>query len=153
MRRLSLAAVVLAAASAPLSAADLELVSVTKIWDRAPHNAFTDLIRHEGQFLCVFREGAKHVSPDGAMRVIASKDGEAWDSVAVITSKTGDLRDAKICVKPDGTLSLWGQRWIPAGRDSFIRDDGKRRLGFARDANRRIIAVSAGSWRVADRIP
>ncbi|MGH8242177.1 MAG: serine hydrolase domain-containing protein [Steroidobacteraceae bacterium] len=53
----------------------------------------------------------------------------------------------------DGTLSLWGQRWIPSARDLFIRDDGKRRLGFARDGENRVIAVSAGSWRVADRVP
>ena len=39
------------------------------------------------------------------------------------------------------------------GRDLFVRDDGKRSLAFARDADRRVIAVSAGSWRVADRIP
>ena len=33
------------------SAADApkpELVDVRKIWDQAPHNAFTDLVRHEG---------------------------------------------------------------------------------------------------------
>ena len=57
-----------------------------------------------------------------------------------------------VTAKPDGTLSLWGQRWIPTGRDLFIRDDGKRKLGFARDAEGRVSAVSAGSWRVADRI-
>jgi CubicO group peptidase (beta-lactamase class C family) len=55
---------------------------------------------------------------------------------------------------PDGTLSLWGQRWIPLPeRDLFVRDDGKRKLGFARDAAGRVAAVSAGSWRVADRLP
>jgi hypothetical protein len=110
MRWLSHTAVVMAAAlaAAPLSAADLELLSVKKIWDKAPHNAFTDLIRHEGRFLCVFREGAKHVSPDGALRIIASKDGETWESLALITSKSGDLRDAKLCLKPDGMLSLGG---------------------------------------------
>jgi CubicO group peptidase (beta-lactamase class C family) len=58
----------------------------------------------------------------------------------------------ELTAQPDGTLSLWGQRWIPAGRDLFIRDDGKRHLGFARDAQGRVSAVSAGSWRVADRI-
>ena len=54
--------------------------------------------------------------------------------------------------KPDGTLSLWGQRWIPVGQDLFIRDDGRTYLGFARDPAGGITAVSGGSWRVADRI-
>jgi CubicO group peptidase (beta-lactamase class C family) len=58
----------------------------------------------------------------------------------------------EVAVQPDGTLSLWGQRWIPIGRDLFSRDDGKRNLGFARDAQGRVSAVSAGSWRVADRV-
>jgi CubicO group peptidase (beta-lactamase class C family) len=58
----------------------------------------------------------------------------------------------RVDATPDGTLSLWGQRWTPTEPDLFIRDDGKRHLGFARDAEGRLSAVSAGSWRVADRI-
>ena len=42
---------------------------------------------------------------------------------------------------------------FPRQPDLFIRDDGRRHLGFARDAAGRLSAVSAGSWRVADRIP
>jgi CubicO group peptidase (beta-lactamase class C family) len=53
----------------------------------------------------------------------------------------------------DGTLSLWGQTWIPRGDDLFIRDDGKRLLGFARAPDGKIASVSGGSWRVADRLP
>jgi hypothetical protein len=41
----------------------LKLLSVKKIWDAAPHNAFTDLIRHSGQFFCVFREGTPMFHP------------------------------------------------------------------------------------------
>jgi CubicO group peptidase (beta-lactamase class C family) len=55
--------------------------------------------------------------------------------------------------RPDGTLALWGQIWIPLRRDLFIRADGQRLLGFARDAQGRPATVSAGSWRVADRVP
>jgi len=58
----------------------------------------------------------------------------------------------RIEASADGSLSLWGQRWIPVARDLFVRDDGKRCLGFARGPDGRIAAVSAGSWRVADRI-
>jgi hypothetical protein len=85
-----------------------ELVSVQKIWDQAPHNAFTDLIRWKGNWYCVFREGKAHVSPDGALRVLKSKDGAAWISAARITHPTADLRDAKITVTPDKRLMLSG---------------------------------------------
>lgn len=85
-----------------------KLVEVKKIWDKAPHNAFTDLVRHKDEWFCVFREGKKHVSPDGALRVITSKDGEKWESAALLTSEDADLRDAKITVTPDGLLMLSG---------------------------------------------
>ena len=85
-----------------------ELVEVKKIWDKAPHNAFTDLVRFRGQWYCCFREGEKHVSPDGALRVIASPDGVEWTSVALMTSGTADLRDAKLTVTPDNRLMLSG---------------------------------------------
>src|SRR5258705_12334682 len=63
-----------------------ELLEVRKIWDHAPHNAFTDLIRFKGNWFCVFREGQAHVSADGALRVITSKDAQTWTSAALLTS-------------------------------------------------------------------
>jgi hypothetical protein len=88
--------------------APLKLIEARKIWDQAPHNAFTDLIRFQHRWFCVFREGTSHVSPDGALRVITSADGGKWESAALIASPTSDLRDAKISVTPDGRLMLSG---------------------------------------------
>ena len=85
-----------------------EIIDVRKIWDGAPHNAFTDLVHYQGKWICVFREGQKHVSPDGALRVISSTNGDKWTSLALVTSETSDLRDAKITVAPDGRLMLCG---------------------------------------------
>lgn len=31
--------------------------SVERIWDQAPHNAFTDLVRWRERFYCAFRAG------------------------------------------------------------------------------------------------
>jgi hypothetical protein len=86
----------------------LKLVEVRKIWDQAPHNAFTDLVRFQDRWFCVFREGNKHASPEGALRVITSTDGRTWESAALLTSPISDLRDAKINVTPDGQLMLSG---------------------------------------------
>src|SRR6185437_11243012 len=63
-----------------------KLVEARKIWDQAPHNAFTDLVRFHDRWYCVFREGKAHVAPDGALRVITSTNGEKWESAALITS-------------------------------------------------------------------
>src|SRR5438309_10009047 len=83
-----------------------KLIEVRKIWDQAPHNAFTDLVRFQGRWYCVFREGKGHVSPDGALRVLTSAEGDKWESAALMTSPTSDLRDAKIAITPDGRLML-----------------------------------------------
>lgn len=96
------------AAPSTNAVAGAELVSVRKIWEHAPHNAFTDLIRFRNEWFCVFREGEAHVSPDGALRVITSRDGESWMSAALLISTNGDLRDAKITVTSDGELMLGG---------------------------------------------
>ena len=94
--------------SAAMAEEKAEIVEVRKIWDQAPHNAFTDLVRFKDHWYCVFREGKGHVSPDGALRVITSADGEKWESAALITSEDSDLRDAKISVTPQGELMLAG---------------------------------------------
>lgn len=107
LRRVFILTIVLLG-STPLFAEEPILLEVRKIWDRAPHNAFTDLLRYQDRWYCVFREGSRHVSPDGALRVITSRDGETWESAALITSPTYDLRDAKITATPDGQLMLNG---------------------------------------------
>ncbi len=88
------------------------LIESKKIWDKAPHNAFTDLLRHNDQWYCVFREGKAHVSPHGSLRVLTSKDGKQWKSIALITHPKYDLRDAKITVTPDNRLMLNGAGMI-----------------------------------------
>jgi len=90
------------------ASSNVELAEVRKIWERAPHNAFTDLASFKGKWFCVFREGAAHVSPDGALRVITSKDGKDWVSTALLKYPDADLRDAKITVTPDDRLMLSG---------------------------------------------
>src|ERR1051326_9107152 len=93
-------------ATAAAAKGEAALVEVRQVWDRAPHNAFTDLVRFKGHWFCVFREGTAHVSPDGALRVITSPDGREWVSAALLTQTNADLRDAKITVTPNNELML-----------------------------------------------
>jgi hypothetical protein len=107
------------------------LVDYAKIWDEAPHNAFTNLIHYKGAWYCVFREGQGHVSADGALRVITSQDGETWTSTARITSETADLRDAQICITPDNKLMLSGAAALHQPADArhqtmaYFSEDGR----------------------------
>ena len=78
--------------------------------------------------------------------------GEYLSSFACRSCEGTEAETFTIEVQPGGSLSLWGQTWIPLERDLFVRHDGRRFLGFARNRGGRIAAVSAGSWRVADRV-
>ena len=98
---------------------------VHKIWDQAPHNAFTDLIRFNDKFYCTFREGTGHVpgenGKDGEIRIIASEDGKQWESVALLQKENYDLRDAKLSITPEGKLMV-----LMGGTDY----DGNQRMGM-----------------------
>jgi hypothetical protein len=83
-----------------------QLVSVRKIWDAAPHNAFTDLLRWHDKWYCTFRESEKHVGGDGKIRVIESPGGETWRSKALIAEQGIDLRDPKLSITPDDRLMI-----------------------------------------------
>ncbi len=90
-----------------------KIISIERIWDRAGHNAFTDLVYFNGMFYCVFRESATHKPGqnldhiiNGSIRMITSKDGQNWTSVAHLFEKDTDLRDPKLSVTPDNKLML-----------------------------------------------
>ena len=112
------------------------LVSVQRIWDKAPHNGFTDLIRFKGRWYCTFREGQGHASHDGVLKVIASDNGKQWESVATFNSLRGwDMREAKFSIMPDGRLMLIGceanRKTKPAHHQSLVwfTADGKNWTG------------------------
>jgi hypothetical protein len=104
------------------SGSELKLVAlVEKIWDHAPHNAFTDLIRFHKHWYCVCREGTGHASGAGTIRVLVSEDGKKWSSAALLEKKGVDLRDPHLSITPDGRLMIVGGAAEPPSRDP-VRD-------------------------------
>jgi hypothetical protein len=102
---LGLAYVPSAVASPP--PAPLTKLSGKKVWDGGIYNAFTDLTHFGGRWLCCFREGVAHNREQGNIRIVASRDGETWESVSFLRSKDPvDLRDPKFALMPDGRLML-----------------------------------------------
>ena len=85
--------------------------SVKQIWSNGSHCAFTSIERFNGRYYCTFREGATHIfdsngEAKGKIRILASDDGEKWESVAFIGKDGFDLRDPKLSVTPDGRLMI-----------------------------------------------
>jgi len=125
----------------------VEIVEVKKIWDQAPHNAFTDLVRWHDLFYCAFREGRGHVSTDGRIRIIESKDADNWASAAFISLEGFDLRDAHLSVTPDDRLMLTGGA-APREKDNQSAPTGTF-VSFSKDGRewtRPQIAVEPGRW-------
>src|ERR1700704_3790165 len=108
--RYTFLSVLLVCVSLPATAAPptAKLISAKKIWDQAPHCAFTDLAFWKGHFVCAFREGRAHVATDGRIRILMSPDGDSWSANAVLTLEGFDLRDAGLSVTPDDRLMLIG---------------------------------------------
>ena len=137
-----------------IEAGGLELLSTEMIWDKGDHNAFTDLIRYKGRWICTFRESEAHVGGDGKIRVLESKDGKKWDSAALIAEAGTDLRDPKLSIARDGRLmivaggSIYGGTKVLKGRQP--------RVMFSRDAKQwtapqRILSEGEWLWRVTWR--
>jgi hypothetical protein len=83
-----------------------QLIDLRKIWDQAPHNVLTDLIRFGKTWFCVFREGSSHKSPDGRIRILSSRVGLTWKAAALLSCPGADLRDPKFTITPEGRLML-----------------------------------------------
>lgn len=90
-----------------IKTANPHLISSKVIWEEAEYSAFTDLAEFKGFFFCVFRESTSHAADrDGQIRVLKSKDGDVWESVALLAKEGLDLRDPKLSVTPEGKLML-----------------------------------------------
>jgi len=96
----------LAAAGNAPAPPEAEIVDVRMIWGRAPHNASADLLRFRERWYCVFREGSLSASPDGAVRVLSSPDGNVWQSSASVSVPGTDLRDPKLSTTSYNRLLL-----------------------------------------------
>ena len=116
-----------------------------RIYDEAPHNAFTDLTEFKGQYFVAFRTGSDHASFDGEIRVMASKDLENWQEVAVLSTPDDD-RDPHFAVFRGGLFLYFAcrQKSDPEGDRTMcaLSEDGRR---FTKP--KRIFRKSNRLWR------
>ncbi|GAA4314156.1 hypothetical protein [Compostibacter hankyongensis] len=125
-------------ASLRKSTTDTPMPEAIRIWDRAPHNAFTDLLRFRNAFYCVFREASAHVyGTDGKIQVLRSADGKSWHSIAVLEKAGTDLRDPKISVTPQGKLMILMGGSVYRGK---VLVDGQTHVSFSDETGSRFSA-------------
>ncbi|MCD5390257.1 hypothetical protein LR007_00035 [candidate division NPL-UPA2 bacterium] len=72
----------------------LNLKEVKRVYHDGRHNAFTDITRYKGKYYLTFRNGSGHVSADGKIYVLSSKDLIDWKKISVLSTDFDD-RDPK----------------------------------------------------------
>ncbi len=141
-----------------LTAADWQLVSVTKIWDQPKHAAFGDLIRWNDRWFAVFREGQGHAptigkTDDGKLRVLSSSTGGDWQSEALIEEHGVDLRDPHLSIARNNRLMIIaGGSYYPNGEYKSRQS----RVFFSKNAKswtapQKVVEDGHWLWRVTWR--
>lgn len=64
-----------------------------------------------------------------------------------------EVHEADIVANGDGTLSVYGVKWIEVSPRFFRSSDGTRRFGFREDSAGRITHMTVGTWQVLERVP
>lgn len=83
------------------------------IWEagRVPENRslrleFPSLARFHDHWYCAFREATSHYECRGSrIRLIRSADGELWETAALFDCPTGDIREMRLSLSPQGILT------------------------------------------------
>jgi hypothetical protein len=88
-------------------AAPPQLLESKLIWKKGSDPALTDLARWRDAWWCVFRESSGlFKKPDGKIRIVTSRDGTVWESVAFFSEKDVDFDAPRLSVTPQGRLML-----------------------------------------------
>lgn len=85
-------------------------ITVDCIWNEN-YSAFPSITEYQGKYYVAFREASSHIfdkngNAEGKARVLVSRNGRKWKSVALLEKPGTDLRDPKLSVTPDGRLML-----------------------------------------------
>jgi len=85
-------------------------IEVNMIWDNG-YCAFPSIVKFGDSYYVSCREAKSHIfddkgHADGKARILVSRDGKSWDSVALLEKEGYDLRDPKLSITPDGRLMV-----------------------------------------------
>lgn len=99
---------------------DITNLQQLSVWNKAPFNSFTDLIKYNGSYYCAFREGSTHTSYDGKIRIVTSTDSKTWNSFCLLSLKNEDLRDPHFFIDSNNILSLSTSGRQKNSRENFL---------------------------------
>ncbi len=116
------------------------------VYSDGKHNAFTGAAVWNDSVFIVFRHAEHHVSFDGQVKIIASKDAKEFKEIATISASGKDLRDPKI-------LNVGSLLYIYAGavdeKDTQRRDIEAKLYTSSDGKNweeQKVTGLYPGSW-------
>ncbi len=62
------------------------------------------------------------------------------------------VQDFEVVAHDDGSITVWDRRWIAVEPLLFAGADGRGRIGFHLEEKGEVDAMTAGSWRVLERL-
>jgi hypothetical protein len=134
--------------TAPAPSFELRVTRARKIYSDGCHNAFTGMARLGDRTFITFRSAVDHMTFEGKIRIIASKDLEAWQPVHVVERANTDFRDPKL-VNFGGNLCCFfaeRRKGSPAARDSLVSMVVRSSDGRRFDEPRLLQGVRQGAW-------
>jgi hypothetical protein len=116
--------------------ADLPRVTVTnvrRVFDNGEHNAFTDLIRWQGEYWLTFRScpDGHMVHPTSSILVLSSDDTQQWEAVHRFSVPKRDTRDPHFLAFQDKLFVYTGTWYSSDGTLPRNQYDLNKHLGYA----------------------
>lgn len=109
---------------------DIQIKNVRCLFQDGRHNAFTGMCRFDGNIYLAFRSGTTHLTYDGVIVVLESRDeGRTWQTAARLAAD-GDLRDPCLLAS-GGRLHVYAGKRMSCGSRffavsvAFISMDGR----------------------------
>jgi len=119
------------AAAASTDLPRLHVLSVRRVYDQGPHNAFTDLCQFGGRYYLTFRNcpDGHMVHPTSSILILASEDGQQWKQVHRFHVDKRDTRDPHF-LKFRGKLFVYTGTWY-CGATTPKKYEMNKQLGYA----------------------
>ena len=111
----------------------VKVSGIRRAFHNGEHNAFTDLVRFEGQFYLTFRScpDGHMVHPTASIIILASPDAKKWQQVHRFRVPKRDTRDPHFLVFQN-TLFVYTGTWYCGVTTPRVEDyDLNQHLGFA----------------------
>lgn len=119
--------------AAPGDMPQVEVKDVRRVYDKGPHNAFTDLIRWQDRFWLTFRScpDGHMVHPTSCIVVMSSADTRTWQEAHRFSVPLRDTRDPHFLAFK-GQLFVYTGTWY-SGETTLPSDqyDMNKHLGYA----------------------